>query len=60
MKTFFQEKSDGAVGIVTKLRAARQRNRDPTGAKRLDGLWGPPGLLTDTERSFPGGKAAVV
>ena len=47
------------VGIATELRAARSRIESRGGARfsaRPDRPWGPPSLLYNEHRVFPGGK----
>jgi hypothetical protein len=48
-----------SVGIATELRAGRSGDRIPVGAKFSacpDRPWGPPSLLYNGYRVFPGGK----
>jgi hypothetical protein len=49
-----------SVGIATELRAARSGDRIPVGGKIFracpDRPWGPPSLLYNGYRVFPGGK----
>ena len=48
-----------SVGITTELRAGRSGDRSPVGARfsaRPDRPWGPPSLLYNGYRVFPGGK----
>jgi len=48
-----------SVGIATNLRDGQSGDRIPVGSRfsaRPDWTWGPPSLLYDGYRVFPGGK----
>ena len=58
-RTYTQRGPGSSVGIATELRAGRSGDRIPVGARfsaRPDRTWGPPSLLYNGYRVFPGGK----